>query len=325
MHKYVLSLMAATEFKLTINLYFFIIKLTNPMQKTILAIALLFTLGSCASKKKMLAVQNERDQIQLALDKAKSELSDCDGKVAKLNTDLRSAQNDLTSKNARVKELEEQLDYMKKNNNALLDRMSDLSVISREGAESIKKSMDVMYSQGNYIRDLNSSIQKKDSLNMALVMNLKRSLQDVSDEDVQVEVRKGVVYVSLSDKMLFNTGSYNITPQAETVLGKVARILNDYKEIEILVEGHTDTVPFQSGNLADNWDLSVKRATSVVRTLQNKYGVAASRMIAGGRGEYLPKVDNTTKENRSLNRRTEIIITPKLDQFFNLYTPQAGK
>jgi chemotaxis protein MotB len=295
------------------------------MQKTILAIALLFTLGSCASKKKMLAVQNERDQIQLALDKAKSELSDCDGKVAKLNTDLRSAQNDLTSKNARVKELEEQLDYMKKNNNALLDRMSDLSVISREGAESIKKSMDVMYSQGNYIRDLNSSIQKKDSLNMALVMNLKRSLQDVSDEDVQVEVRKGVVYVSLSDKMLFNTGSYNITPQAETVLGKVARILNDYKEIEILVEGHTDTVPFQSGNLADNWDLSVKRATSVVRTLQNKYGVAASRMIAGGRGEYLPKVDNTTKENRSLNRRTEIIITPKLDQFFNLYTPQAGK
>lgn len=295
------------------------------MQKTILAIALLFTLGSCASKKKMLAVQNERDQIQLALDKAKSELSDCDGKVAKLNTDLRSTQNDLTSKNARVKELEEQLDYMKKNNNALLDRMSDLSVISREGAESIKKSMDVMYSQGNYIRDLNTSIQRKDSLNMALVMNLKRSLQDVSDEDVQVEVRKGVVYVSLSDKMLFNSGSFNITPQAETVLGKVARILNDYKEIEILVEGHTDTVPFQSGNLADNWDLSVKRATSVVRTLQNKYGVAASRMIAGGRGEYLPKVDNTTKENRSLNRRTEIIITPKLDQFFNLYTPQAGK
>ncbi len=295
------------------------------MQKTILAIALLFTLGSCASKKKMLAVQNERDQIQLALDKAKSDLSDCDGKVAKLNTDLRSAQNDVTSKNARVKELEEQLDYMKKNNNALLDRMSDLSVISREGAESIKKSMDVMYSQGNYIRDLNTSIQKKDSLNMALVMNLKRSLEDVSDEDVQVEVRKGVVYVSLSDKMLFNTGSYNITPQAETVLGKVARILNDYKQIDILVEGHTDTVPFQSGNLTDNWDLSVKRATSVVRTLQNKYGVAASRMIAGGRGEYLPKVDNDTKENRSLNRRTEIIITPKMDQFFNLYTPQAGK
>lgn len=295
------------------------------MQKTILAIALLFVLGSCASKKKMLAVQNERDQIQLMLDKAKADLTDCDGKVAKLNTDLRTAQNDLTTRNSRVKELEEQLDFMKKNNNALLDRMSDLSVISREGAESIKKSMDVMYSQGNYIKDLNSSIQRKDSLNMALVMNLKRSLQDISDEDVQIEVKKGVVYVSLSDKMLFNLGKYDLTPQAETVLGKVASILNDYKEIEILVEGHTDNVPFVSGNLADNWDLSVKRATSVVRTLQNKYGVAASRMIAGGRGEYMPKVDNSSKESRSLNRRTEIIITPKLDQFFNLYTPQAGK
>ncbi|TDB64570.1 OmpA family protein [Arundinibacter roseus] len=295
------------------------------MQKTIVAIALIFTLGSCASKKKMLAVQNERDQIQLMLDKAKTDLSDCDGKVAKLNTDLRTSQGELEARNTRLKELQDQLDFLKKNNNALLDRMSDLSVISKEGAESIKKSMEVMNSQGNYIRDLNTSIQRKDSLNMALVMNLKRSLQDVSDEDVQIEVKKGVVYVSLSDKMLFDFGSYNITEKAQSVLGKVARILNDYKEIEILVEGHTDNVPYRSGNLSDNWDLSVMRATSVVRTLQSKYGVAANRMIAGGRGEYMPKVENSSKESRSMNRRTEIIITPKLDQFFNLYTPQAGK
>jgi len=295
------------------------------MQKTIVAIAILFTLGSCASKKKMLAVQNEKDQIQLQLDKARTDLSDCDGKVAKLNTDLRSTQTDLDGKNSKVKELQDQLDFMKKNNNALLDRMSDLSVISKEGAESIKKSMDVMNSQGNYIRDLNSSIQRKDSLNMALVMNLKRSLQDISDEDVQIEVKKGVVYVSLSDKMLFNFGSFDLTPQAENVLSKVAKILNDYKQIDILVEGHTDNVPYRSGNLQDNWDLSVKRSTSVVRTLQGKYGVDGSRMIAGGRGEYLPKVDNGSKESRNMNRRTEIIITPKLDQFFNLYTPQAGK
>jgi len=295
------------------------------MQKTIVAIALLFTLGSCASKKKMLAVQSERDQIQLQLDKVRTDLSDCDGKVAKLNTDLRTAQSDLEARNTKVQELQDQLDFMKKNNNALLDRMSDLSVISKEGAESIKKSMEVMGNQGNYIRDLNSSIQRKDSLNMALVMNLKRSLQDVSDEDVQIEVKKGVVYVSLSDKMLFNTGQYDLTPRAQEVLGKVAKILNDYKQIDILVEGHTDNVPFRSGNLQDNWDLSVKRATSVVRTLQEKYGVDAGRMIAGGRGEYMPKTDNTSKNGRSLNRRTEIIITPKLDQFFNLYTPQAGK
>jgi chemotaxis protein MotB len=295
------------------------------MQKTIVAIAILFTLGSCASKKKMLAVQTERDQIQLQLDKARTDLSDCDGKVAKLNTDLRTAQTSLEAGNARVKELQDQLDFLKKNNNALLDRMSDLSVISKEGAESIKKSMEVMGNQGNYIRDLNSSIQRKDSLNMALVMNLKRSLQDVSDEDVQIEVKKGVVYVSLSDKMLFNTGKYDLTPRAQEVLGKVAKILNDYKQIDILVEGHTDNVPFRSGNLEDNWDLSVKRATSVVRTLQETYGVDANRMIAGGRGEFMPKSDNSTKESRSANRRTEIIITPKLDQFFNLYTPQAGK
>ena len=184
------------------------------MQKTIVAIAILFTLGSCASKKKMLAVQSERDQIQLQLDKARTDLGDCDGKVAKLNTDLRTAQNDLDSRTNKVKELQDQVDFLKKNNNALLDRMSDLSVISKEGAESIKKSMEVMGNQGNYIRDLNSTIQRKDSLNMALVMNLKRSLQDVSDEDVQIEVKKGVVYVSLSDKMLFNTGKYDLTTGA---------------------------------------------------------------------------------------------------------------
>lgn len=295
------------------------------MQKVIIAAAIVFTLGSCASKKKMLAVQTEKDQIQLQLDKVRTDLSDCDGKVAKLNTDLRNRQSELDAGMARTKEMQDQLDFLKKNNNALLDRMSDLSVISKEGAESIKKSMEVMGNQGSYIRDLNSNIQRKDSLNMALVMNLKRSLQDVSDEDVQIEVKKGVVYVSLSDKMLFNTGSYDLTTRAEDVLGKVAKILNDYKQIDILVEGHTDNVPFRSGNLTDNWDLSVKRATSVVRTLQMKYGVDGSRMIAGGRGEYMPKMDNTTKDSRGMNRRTEIIITPKLDQFFNLYTPEAGK
>ncbi|HEV7347146.1 OmpA/MotB family protein [Telluribacter sp.] len=295
------------------------------MQKIIIAIAVIFTLGSCASKKKMLALETRANEIQLQLDKARADLNDCDTRTAGLNQTLKTREDELASRGARVKELEDQVDFLKRNNNQLLDRMSDLSVISKEGAESIKRSMETMNQQGKYIQNLNSSIQRKDSLNMALVMNLKRSLQDVSDEDVQIEVKKGVVYVSLSDKMLFNSGSYTITSQAENVLSKVAKILNDYKEIEILVEGHTDNVPFRSDNLADNWDLSVKRATSVVRTLQEKYGVAPGRMIAGGRGEHLPKAGNDSKESRSANRRTEIIITPKLDQFFNLYTPQAGK
>jgi chemotaxis protein MotB len=242
-----------------------------------------------------------------------------------LNNDLKLKNDDLTAKNTKLKELQDQVDFLKKNNNSLLDRMSDLSVISKEGSESIKKSLEMMNVQGSQIRDLNSSIQRKDSLNMALVLNLKRSLQDVSDEDVQIEVKKGVVYVSLSDKMLFKSGSSQINAQAENVLAKVAKILNDYKEIEILIEGHTDNVPIATDKFSDNWDLSVLRATSVARTLQKKYGVEPVRLIAGGRGEYLPKVANDSPANRSLNRRTEIIITPKLDQFFNLYTPNAGK
>jgi len=295
------------------------------MKKTLLAIAMLFVLGSCASKKKMTAAVNKANEIQIQLDKARADLNDCDSRTASLNNDIKLKNDELTAKTNKVKELEDQLEFLKKNNNSLLDRMSDLSVISKEGSESIKKSLEMMNVQGGQIRDLNASIQRKDSLNMALVLNLKRSLQDVSDEDVQIEVKKGVVYVSLSDKMLFKSGSSVINTQAETVLAKVAKILNDYKEIEILIEGHTDNVPIATDKVTDNWDLSVLRATSVARSLQKKYGVEPVRLIAGGRGEYLPKVANDSPANRSLNRRTEIIITPKLDQFFNLYTPNAGK
>jgi chemotaxis protein MotB len=295
------------------------------MKNTLLAVAMLFVLGSCASKKKLLSAQKQANEIQIQLDKARADLNDCDSRTASLNNELKTKNDELTSKNAKLKELEDQVEFLKKNNNNLLDRMSDLSVISKEGSESIKKSLAMMDAQGAQIRDLNQSIQKKDSLNMALVLNLKRSLSDVSDEDVQIEVKKGVVYVSLSDKMLFRSGSSVINSKAETVLAKVAKILNDYKEIEILIEGHTDNVPISTDKVADNWDLSVLRATSVARTLQTKYGVEPVRMIAGGRGEYLPKVANDSAPNRSLNRRTEIIITPKLDQFFNLYTPNAGK
>ena len=255
------------------------------MKKTLLAIAMLFVLGSCASKKKMTAAVNKANEIQIQLYKARADLNDCDSRTASLNNDIKLKNDELTAKTNKVKELEDQLEFLKKNNNSLLDRMSDLSVISKEGSESIKKSLEMMNVQGGQIRDLNASIQRKDSLNMALVLNLKRSLQDVSDEDVQIEVKKGVVYVSLSDKMLFKSGSSVINTQAETVLAKVAKILNDYKEIEILIEGHTDNVPIATDKITDNWDLSVLRATSVARSLQKKYGVEPVRLIAGGRGD----------------------------------------
>ncbi len=295
------------------------------MQKLMIAIAVVLTLGSCAGKKKLTALQDKANAIQLELDKTRTDLNDCDTRTAALNNDLKAKDNELALRDAKVKELNDQVEFLKRNNTQLLDRMADLSVVTKEGAESIKRSMETMNQQGRYIQDLNKSIQYKDSLNMVLVTNLKRSLSDISDQDVQVEVKKGVVYVSLSDKMLFNSGRYTLTPQADVVLEKVAKILNDYKQIEVLIEGHTDNVPIATDKIADNWDLSVLRATSVTRTLQKKYGVEPNRMIAGGRGEYMPKVDNGSSSSRSLNRRTEIIITPKLDQYFNLYTDQAGK
>ena len=296
------------------------------MQKVVVAIALILALGSCVSKKKLVSLENEKSEIQLALDKARTALSDCDTRAASLSADLKKKSDELEAGKGRLKELEDQIAFLKQNNTQILDRMSDLSVVTKQGAESIKKSMETLNQQGKYIQDLNKSIQQKDSLNLVLVNNLKRSLSDVSDEDVQVEVKKGVVYVSLSDKMLFRSGSSVINTQAEAVVGKVAKILNDYKQIEILVEGHTDNVPFASENLLDNWDLSVKRSTSVVRLLQKKYGVDPARLTAGGRGEYMPKASNSSSADRAVNRRTEIIITPKMDQYFNLYTdPNQNK
>ncbi|MEO1715010.1 MAG: flagellar motor protein MotB, partial [Bacteroidota bacterium] len=181
--------------------------------------------------------------------------------------------------------------------------------------------LEAISDQNKYIQGLNASIQQKDSLNLALVMNLKRSLADVNDEDVTVEVKKGVVYISLSDKMLFRSGSSTISSKADDVLSKIAQVVNDHSDFDILVEGHTDNVPISSGCVKDNWDLSVDRATAVVRALQTKYNVDPARMTAGGRSEYVPKADNESLEGRSSNRRTEIIVLPKLDQFFELLSP----
>lgn len=224
----------------------------------------------------------------------------------------------LELKTEQVEQLEKQLENVQGTNASLLDRMSDLSVVNKAGAESIQKSLESINQQYSFIQDLTTKIQAKDSLNLALVMNLKRSLSNIDDDDVQVEVRGGVVYVSISDKLLFDTGSSRVSEEAQDVLAKVASVINDHDDLEVLVEGHTDDVPISNSCVQDNWDLSVKRATSVVRVLQNEYYVAPERMTAAGRSEFLPKVGNDSVEGRSKNRRTEIVITPKLDQFFKL-------
>lgn len=294
------------------------------MKKLVLFIALLPLVSSCVSKKKFAEAQAKLVELEKSRDEAlakiKSDAADCDKRVGDLRADLQSKDNDLNAKTKQVKDLSDQVDYLKKTNTNLLDRLSDLSVVSKSGAESIKKSLDALNDQSKYIQNLNSSIQRKDSINLALVMSLKRSLADVNDDDVTVEVKKGVVYISISDKMLFRSGSAEINAKAEAVLEKVAKVVNDHKELDILVEGHTDSVPISTDCVKDNWDLSAKRATSVVRLLQSKFSVAPERMTAGGRSEYSPKENNDNSAGRKLNRRTEIIVTPKLDQFFQLLT-----
>jgi chemotaxis protein MotB len=217
-----------------------------------------------------------------------------------------------------IEQLEEQVNNLQYTNSSLLDRMSDLSIVNKAGAESIQQSLQNINKQYDFIQDLTTKVQSKDSLNLSLVMNLKRSLADINDQDIQVEVKGGVVYVSISDRLLFGSGSATVTEKARDVLGKVATVINDHDDLQVMVEGHTDDVPIQNSCLEDNWDLSVKRATSVVRILQEEHYVAPERLIASGRSEYMPQADNMNNEGRSFNRRTEIIITPRLDQFFKL-------
>lgn len=310
-------------------------KFQDDMRKLIIGLLVIGILPSCVSKKKFQEMEMAREGVMMELDEARKKLITCEedntrliGEINELKGKLARGEMQLENEMDKLRRLEEELEYQKKTNTNLLDRMSDLSIISKSGAESIKQSLEAINEQSKYIKDLTSEIQLKDSLNLALVMNLKRSLADVNDEDVIVEVKKGVVYISISDRMLFRSGSAVITSRAEEVLGKIAQVINDRKELEILVEGHTDNVPISTDCMKDNWDLSVKRATSVVRALQTKYNVDPARMTAGGRSEYIPKASNATSEGRSLNRRTEIIVLPQLDQFFKLLeapTTDAGQ
>ena len=236
---------------------------------------------------------------------------------------IKALENEIVTKNEQIEQLEEQVEHLQGSNSSLLDRLSDLSIVNKAGAESIKASLQNITQQYDFIEDLTKKVQSKDSVNLALVMNLKRSLSDINDEDVQVEVKGGVVYVSISDKLLFKSGSSRINEEAQRVLEKIATVVNDHSDLNIIVEGHTDDVPINNSCTKDNWDLSVKRATSVVRVLTDDYGVYPERLTAAGRSEFIPKEGNETAEGRSKNRRTEIVITPKLDQFFALLESPA--
>lgn len=278
----------------------------------VLSFASAFIFSSCVSKKLMQGEKVRYETLQTSYNELQGQLKDC---------------NDLTVENSRKKALlEAEIENMKRenaflkdNNNQALKQLENLSVISSSQAESIKKSLDNIGSKDSYIQNLQSALNRKDSLNMALVMNLKGAIGNLDDKDINIKVDKGVVYIDISDKMLFKSGSYDVTDRASEVLGKVAMVLKNQPDIEFMVEGHTDNVAVKPGSaLLDNWDLSVKRATAVVRILQKQYGLNPTKMAAAGRGEYSPVADNTAADGRAANRRTRIVILPQLDQFFKL-------
>ncbi|MES1214574.1 MAG: OmpA family protein [Bacteroidota bacterium] len=285
---------------------------------TALAALISITLFSCVSSKKFKAAQASYDALNGKYTQLQSDLNNC-------NTDKASANSKNQLLQTEIDGLNKQIAFLKENNTSALKQLQDLSVISGQQADNIKKSLENIGAKDSYIQTLQQSLARKDSLNMALVMNLKGAVGNLDDQDINIKVDKGVVFIDISDKLLFNSGSYTVSKGAKDVLGKVAAVLKNQPDIEFMVEGHTDNVAYKgNGVLIDNWDLSVKRATSVVRVLQNEYGLDPAKIAAAGRSEYKPVTTNDTKEGKAANRRTRIVILPQLDQFFKLLEPNKG-
>ena len=196
--------------------------------------------------------------------------------------------------------------------------MGNLTTLTKKGADNLERSLESLKEKDLTIRRMQDAVTRRDSVTLALVTALKSSLVDINDPDIEINVEKSAVFISISDKMVFNTGSDKITPRAKEILGKVAKIINDKPEFEFMIEGHTDNLPIKNEIFEDNWDLSVNRAAKIVRVLQKEFGVAPERMIAAGRSSYIPIDDNETASGRANNRRIRIVLLPKLDQFYNL-------
>lgn len=267
------------------------------MKRIILtAFALSLSLTSCVSKKKYADLEAKQKETQDLLNTATIKLNTC-----------------LTEKEA----LASQVDYLKKNNTELINSSKELTMLTQKGAENLEKSLESLKEKDLKISKLQDALTKKDSVTLALVTSLKREV-GIDDPDININVEKGVVMVSIADNLLFKSGSYVVSDNAKNVLGKVAKVINSKPDFECMVEGHTDNVPIKNSVLLDNWDLSVKRATSIVRVLQNDFDVNPKQLIPAGRSFYIPLADNDTPANRAKNRRTRIIIMPKIDQFYDM-------
>ncbi|MDI9312575.1 MAG: OmpA family protein [Limnohabitans sp.] len=275
------------------------------MRKTALllpALALIAT--SCVSKKKFAELEAKNKETQDLLNSATVKLNACLEEKSGLNASLTALQNEN--------------DNLKKNNSDLINTSKEMTVLTQKGAQNIEKALETIKEKDLKINRLQDALTKKDSVTLALVTSLKKEV-GISDPDININVEKGVVFISIADKLMFKSGSYIVSDRAKEVLAKVAKVVNSKPDFECMVEGHTDNVPF-TGNaiLLDNWDLSVKRSTAIVRVLTKDLGVNPKQLIAAGRGEYIPLVDNNTAENRSTNRRTRIVVLPKIDQFYDM-------
>ena len=301
--------------------------------KSVLKFSFLLLLGltavSCVSKKKFVNLQTELDAANkdlgkcgVSLNEYMGKLSACDQEKEQYRSDLKTCQNALQLREEQITDLREQIADIRAQRDKQLTQVGDLTNLSQSASNNIKTTLSQLEKKDKYIQLLQAAKTQADSINLALAVNLKTVLRDgIDDKDVEVKVDKTVVFVNLSDKMLYQSGSSELTPRANEVLGKIAQIIKSRPDLEVMVEGYTDNVPISNDCTSDNWDLSVKRATSVVRVLQNTYKIDPNRLIAAGRGEYNTLAPNTTPEGRSTNRRTRIIILPKLDQFYDLLNP----
>ncbi|NUO01290.1 MAG: OmpA family protein [Saprospiraceae bacterium] len=300
--------------------------------KIYLLLFVTLSLGSCVSKKQFMLKQTELDAANADIAKLGVELSDkinrlraCEEEQASLRNDAKNAQSNLQLREEQIKDLREQIADIRSQRDKQLTQVDDLTTLSKSASDNIKETLSQLEKKDKYIQLLQAAKTRADSINLALSVNLKGVLsQGIEDKDVEVKVDKTVVFINLSDKMLFQTGSANITPKASDVLGKIAKIIESRPGLEVMVEGYTDNQPISRQCFEDNWDLSTKRATAVVRVLQKNYKVDPNRLIAAGRGEYNTLASNATADGRATNRRTRIIIMPKLDQFYDLLNPELA-
>ncbi len=293
----------------------------NRFKLSMVAMAVI-VLASCVSKKKFTAAQTDLKTANEQLGKCGESLNDYMARLSTCTADLNALRSEKSIREEQVTDLRAQLADCKEQRDKQLTQVGDLTVMSQGANDNMKLTLSQLAEKDKYIHLLQAAKTKADSINLALSANLKTQLKDgIEDKDVEIKIDKTVVMINLSDKMLYQSGSAVLTARAKEVLGKIATIIEERPDLEVQVEGYTDNVPISTECVKDNWDLSVKRATAVIRVLQTDYKIDPNRLIAAGRGEYSALASNDTKEGRATNRRTRILIMPKLDQFYDLLNP----